>query len=99
MEIKNLETLKEIYDETIDPLLDYDHHSKGALLKTLKVYLGHFNIKKAAEEMFVHRHTMRYRLRQIEKLTGHDPVIPSNAIQLNLGLHIYYYLNRLNLLN
>lgn len=99
MDIKNLETLKETYNATIAPLLDYDHHSKGALLKTLKVYLDHFNIKKAAEEMFVHRHTMRYRLRQIEQLTGYDPIIPSHAVQLNVGLHIYYYLERLNLLN
>ncbi|MFO7951507.1 MAG: PucR family transcriptional regulator ligand-binding domain-containing protein [Bacillota bacterium] len=98
MDVKNIETLKELYFATIDPLLKYDRDNRGSLLETLKVYLKHFNIKKASEEIFVHRHTMRYRLRQIESLTGYNPLIPSDTVQLNLGLQIYYYLERLNLL-
>lgn len=98
MEIKNTETLRELYHETIAPLLEYDQRCKGSLLPTMKVFLKHMSIKKAAEALFVHRHTMRYRLGQIEKLTGYNPLVPSEALQLNLGLHVFHYLRTLNLL-
>ena len=98
MDIKNIETLKGIYYETAAPLLEYDRRSKGSLVLTLKVFLQFFSIKKASEELFVHRHTMRYRLQQIEELTGFNPLRPNDALQLNIGLHIYYYLKALNLL-
>jgi len=98
MEIKNIETLQEVYAETIAPLIDYDHRCKGALLQTMKAFLRHMSIKKAAEALYVHRHTMRYRLEQIEKLTGYNPLVPADALQLNLGLHVFHYLKTLNLL-
>ena len=98
MEIKNLETLCELYNETIAPLIEYDHRCKGALLQTLQVFLKHMSIKKAAQLLFIHRHTMRYRLDQVNKLTGYNPLAPSDALQLNLGLHIYHYLKTHNLL-
>lgn len=98
MEIKNIETLQEIYAETIAPLIDYDHRCKGALLQTMKAFLHHMSIKKAAEALYIHRHTMRYRLEQIENLTGYNPLVPADALQLNLGLHVFHYLKTLNLL-
>ncbi len=98
MEIKNIETLNELYTETIAPLIEYDHRCKGALLQTMKVFLKHMSIKKAAEALYVHRHTMRYRLEQVEKMTGYNPLVPADALQLNLGLHVFHYLKTLNLL-
>lgn len=99
MEIKNIETLQELYAETIAPLVDYDQRCKGDLLQTMKTFLRHMSIKKAAEALYVHRHTMRYRLEQIEKLTGYNPLVPADALQLNLGLHVFHYLKTLNLLH
>ncbi len=99
MEINNIETLQELYNETIAPLLEYDRRCKGALLQTMKVFLKNMRIKNAAEILFVHRHTMRYRLEQIKNLTGYNPLDPSDALQLNLGLHVFHYLKTLNLLN
>lgn len=99
MEIKNMETLRELYRETVAPLLDYDRRCKGSLLQTMKTFLKHMSIKKAAEALYVHRHTMRYRLGQVEKLTGYNPLDPADALQLNLGLHVFYYLKTLNLLD
>ncbi len=92
MDTDNMEMLKSIYNETVAPLVEYDKKTKGPLIKTLKVYLRHCSIKKASEVLFVHRHTMKYRLDQIEKLTGFKPICPNDALQLNIGLHIYHYL-------
>jgi len=98
MEIKNMETLQELYRETMAPLINYDRRCKGALLQTMTAFLRHMSIKKAAEALYVHRHTMRYRLGQVEKLTGYNPLDPADALQLNLGLHVFHYLKTLNLL-
>lgn len=98
MDIKSIDTLKGIFYKTAAPLLDYDRRSKGPLVQTLKVYLHLLSIKKSSEALFVHRHTMRYRLQQIEELTGFNPLLPNDALQLNIGLHIYYYLKALKLL-
>ncbi len=98
MDTENMEMLKSIYNKTAAPLVEYDERSAGALLKTLRAYLQVCSIKKASEDLYVHRHTMKYRLRQIEELTGFNPLVPNDALQLNIGLHIYYYLKALGLL-
>ncbi len=98
MEIKNLKTLYELYGETIAPLIEYDQRCKGDLLQTMQVFLKHMSIKKAAQILFIHRHTMRYRLDQVDKFTGYNPLDPADALQLNLGLHVYHYLKTHNLL-
>lgn len=98
MDINNIETLKLFFTQSTAPLLDYDQRCRGALLQTLKVFLASASIKKAAETLFVHRHTMKYRLEQIEKLTSLNPLQPIDALQLNIGLHIYYYLQALKIL-
>lgn len=98
MDLNNADTLRGIFNDTVASLLNYDLRNKGALIQTLSVYLQSCSIKKAAENLFIHRHTMRYRLGQIEKLTGLNPLLPADALQLNLGLHIYNYLNASDLL-
>lgn len=92
IDFRKLDALKSIYDETTKPLIAYDRRSRGSLVETLKTYLEHCSIKKSAEVLFIHRHTMKYRLEQIEKLTGLNPQTPYDAFQLNLGMHIYKYL-------
>ena len=92
LEVKNRAPLKTIYERSVAPLLAYDRRSNGALLTTLRVYLKHFSISKAARELFMHRHTMKYRLNQIEEFTGLSPGDPANSFLLYLGLQIYDYL-------
>jgi hypothetical protein len=99
MEINNMEMLKQLFEQTTAPLIRHDYSGRGDLVKTLQSYLQHCSIRKAAEEIFVHRHTMKYRLEQIEKLTGLNPLESADALQLNLGLHVYHYLAAAGLLN
>jgi len=99
MGVKNTEALWGIFYETTAPLLEYDRRNKGNLLETLKAYLHSGSIKKSSEVLFIHRHTMKYRLEQIRKLTGYNPYLPADALQLNIGLHVYHYLAAINLLH
>lgn len=99
LEQKNIELLKSIFEETIAPIFQYDCRHRGSLVQTLRIYLKHGSIKTAAKELYIHRHTMKYRLEQIETLTAHKPDQPAGSLQLILGLYIYDYLKATGLLN
>ncbi len=92
LEVENLEVLQAAVTDTIGPLLQYDRRSGGALVTTLSIYLKHMNISAAAAELFVHRHTLRYRLKQIENLTGFKLDETAHSFQFYLALKVYNYL-------
>jgi hypothetical protein len=62
-----------IVRERLGCLLDYDRRGGFELVTTLAVYLdrgGDYDI--AASELAIHRGTLRYRLRRIQEISGHD---------------------------
>ena len=66
-----LDELRRHRAEAIGPLLEYDRDHNGALVHTLEVFLRcERNRVRAAEELFIHYNTLRYRLGQIDRLTG-----------------------------
>ena len=57
----------------LTPLLDYDADHGTELVRTLRVFLDcSGSWTKAAETMFVHVNSLRYRMRRVEELTGRD---------------------------
>lgn len=92
LEVENLDVLQATVADTIGPLLKYDRRSNGALVTTLNSYLKHLNMSTAAAELYVHRHTLRYRLKQIEELTGFSLDDTAQLMQLYLALKVYDYL-------
>lgn len=84
--------LQACYRETVEPLARSDRSGRSSLLKTLRVYLKYWNINQAAAELFIHRHTMKYRLGKIEELTGFSLQDPEDAFRLKLGLELHDYL-------
>jgi purine catabolism regulator len=51
----------------------YDREHAGELQASLRAFLQHnARWETAAAELFVHRHTLRYRMRKVEELTGRD---------------------------
>lgn len=58
-------------DAVLAPLRTYDAAHGGDLVRTLTTYLiAGSNASRAAEELFLHRSGMLYRLRRIETLCG-----------------------------
>jgi hypothetical protein len=57
----------------LGPLLTHDHRH---LLDTLHAYFRAGAATTAAESLHVHAQTLRYRLRRVRELTGHDPHRP-----------------------
>lgn len=77
--------LDRFYAETLEPLEAYDAEWESELVPTLAVYLKEgANLNSAARALFIHRHTLRYRLEQIADILKVD--IDSQEVLLNLQI-------------
>jgi hypothetical protein len=77
-------------EQTLGPLTEYDTRRKGELVKTLEAYFASDgSVKMAGERLFAHPHTVTYRLKQVEKLTGFSLRDPEDKLRLQLGLRAY----------
>jgi len=89
------EALQEIVDQTIGPLLRYDRNNNGSLTETLHTYLACDKCQKtAAEKLYLHRNSMKYRLQLIRDLLGDDALTGFGATRIHLALAIHMVLNR-----
>lgn len=65
--------LQTFIDDVTGPLIAYDRDNDGALVRTLRTFFdADCSQRVAAERLFVHHKTMRYRLDRIRQLTGLD---------------------------
>ncbi len=63
--------VRDIYQERLEKLQDYDRDRGSQLFRTVEVYLECTgNAKLAAEKLFVHRNTLRQRFQKIQRITG-----------------------------
>jgi len=61
--------MREFAQRTLAPLRAYDEKHQTELEKTLRLYFAvGQNVKTASEQLHVHRHTVFYRLRQINEI-------------------------------
>ena len=64
-------SLEVFYDSVLGALREYDEENSSDLVKSLAYFLeanGHWG--EAAERLYVHRHTLRYRMKRVEEITG-----------------------------
>jgi PucR family transcriptional regulator, purine catabolism regulatory protein len=67
------DALRAFADSLLAPVDAYDREHGGELQASLLAFLQHnARWETAAAELFVHRHTLRYRMRKVEELTGRD---------------------------
>ena len=77
-------------EQMLGPLIAYDDRRKGELLKTLDAYFNaDGSVKVAGELLFAHPHTVTYRLKQIERLTGWSLRNPEDKLRLQLALRAH----------
>jgi hypothetical protein len=73
----------------LSPLFDYDADHGTELVRTLRVFLDcSGSWTKAAETMFVHVNSLRYRMRRVEELTGRDLGSLADQAALLLALRL-----------
>lgn len=70
------------------PLAAQDARSHGRLMETLAAFVAaNGNVLHAARELYIHRNTLKYRLRQIEKAL--DGSLDDSDLRLKLQLALY----------
>jgi len=79
--------LRDLAREVLRPLRDFDAAHAGSLVTTLRAYLdADGSVAAVATRLIVHRNTVRYRLEQIERLTGRSLARTADRVQLWLAL-------------
>ncbi|HHX95190.1 MAG TPA: hypothetical protein GX691_05150 [Clostridia bacterium] len=79
--------IKELYENTVKKLEEYDINKQGDLVATLEAYLAcGKNVSVASRELFIHRNTLIYRLQKIEEILNIDLNNHEEILNLVLGL-------------
>jgi purine catabolism regulator len=79
--------LRAFADSMLAPLVAYDHEQSGDLIGSLQAFLHHnARWESAAAQLYVHRHTLRYRMRKVEELTGRDLASSFDRMEFWLAL-------------
>ena len=81
--------LADMANESLNPLRTFDATHGAELMTTLESYLSNNgSVAAVAEALTLHRNTVRYRLAQITEMTGYDPSITADRVQLWLALAV-----------
>jgi purine catabolism regulator len=80
-------TLRHMAQHCLGPLIEYDARKGTQLLRTLQVWLDHNrSVTLAARTLYVHKHTLEYRLKRVEHLTQRDLSKVADQVDLWLAL-------------
>ncbi|MGB8001478.1 MAG: helix-turn-helix domain-containing protein, partial [Anaerobacillus sp.] len=78
------------YNPLLSSIVDYDQKHQSQLMRTLETFLeNNLVINRTAEKLFIHRHTLNYRIKQLEKLTGVDIYSYEQRIHIQFALLAY----------
>ncbi len=87
--VEQKEVLHSIYQETIGTLEKIDKKTNSDYVNILKLYVFYNgNIQKLADDLYVHRNTINYKLKQIKKLIGCDLNQMEDRFRIMLALKI-----------
>lgn len=81
--------LKDFYNTTLKPLVDYDKKKSTELVRTLESYFrNNGNLTKISKELFAHYNTILYRINRINEICQIDLNNPDDQLDLQISLKI-----------
>ena len=87
LSLQDSDQLRLFCDSLLGPIEQGEGHYGGELMRSLEVFIEcNGQWERAAKQLFCHRHTLRYRIRKIEELTGRDLSRATDRIELWLAL-------------
>jgi purine catabolism regulator len=87
LSLQDDEALSSYCRSVLDPIEQGEGEYGDELVRSLDVFIEHNgHWEKAANALFCHRHTLRYRIRRIEQLTGRDFSNARDRIEFWLAL-------------
>jgi purine catabolism regulator len=85
--VQDDDALRVYTDSVLGPLEDGGGEYGDELLRSLEAFIEqNGQWEKAARQLYCHRHTLRYRIKRIEELTGRDLKSARDRIELWLAL-------------
>jgi PucR family transcriptional regulator, purine catabolism regulatory protein len=87
LSVQDEEALALYCDSVLGPIESSDDEYGGELLRSLEAFIeNNGQWERAAREVYCHRHTLRYRMRKVEELTGRDLSRAHDRIEFWLAL-------------
>lgn len=85
--------LEDLARRWLDSLLTYDREHGGELVATLSAFLDcGGNHEQTADTLLIHRSTLKYRLKRIREVSGHDLGDPDTHLHLHLATRAWQVL-------
>ncbi len=87
LSLQDDEALKLFCDSILGPIEQSEGYYGGELMRSLEAFIEeNGQWERAAKRLFCHRHTLRYRIRRVEELTGRDLGSARDRIEFWLAL-------------
>jgi Purine catabolism regulatory protein-like family/PucR C-terminal helix-turn-helix domain/GGDEF-like domain len=87
LSLQDDDALRLYCDSVLGPIENGDAEYGGELLRSLEAFIEHNGQwERAARQVYCHRHTLRYRMRKVEELTGRDLSRAHDRIEFWLAL-------------
>ena len=87
LSLQDEEALRLYCESVLGPIENGDAEYGGELLRSLEAFIeNNGQWERAARDVFCHRHTLRYRMRKVEELTGRDLSRAHDRIEFWLAL-------------
>lgn len=88
-ELKDSEAMLNFCQETVGKITTYDSQNDSDLLNTAICYFKNdCNLRRTAEDLFIHKNSVIYRIKKIEEITGLSMGDPEKRFNLQLGLKL-----------
>ena len=94
-ELQDNEVLYNLLEENLGNLIRYDSENDSEMVHTLEVYLEqNCNIAAATDALYVHRNTVKYRIKRIGEILGRDLKDVTVQFNLRMAFKIRSYLGK-----
>jgi GAF domain-containing protein/sugar diacid utilization regulator len=88
--IAHMDDLRDVYQDQVARIDNYDRRKNTDLLDTLEIYLECAgNLTKTSERLFVHRNTLIQRLERLQSLCDIDLQERGNWLTLQVAIKVY----------
>ncbi len=87
LSLQDDDALRLFCDSILGPIETSDGHYGDELMRSLEAFIEcNGQWERAAQRLYCHRHTLRYRIRKVEELTGRDLANARDRIEFWLAL-------------
>jgi PucR family transcriptional regulator, purine catabolism regulatory protein len=87
LSLQDTDALRLFCESLLGPIENGEGHYGGELMRSLEAFIEcNGQWESAARRLYCHRHTLRYRIRKIEELTGRDLTSARDRIEFWLAL-------------